>query len=66
MQKNAKKHLLSQLIEKFPRVYQFCNGDLNEIVLLLRKGVYPYDYMDTCERFNETSFPHKKKLFIGN
>ena len=26
------------LIETFPRMYQFCNGDLNKFVLLLKKG----------------------------
>ena len=27
---------------------------------MLRKGVYPYDYMDSWERFNETLLPPKK------
>ena len=31
----------NELIEKFPRTYKFCNGNLNKFVLLLRKGVYP-------------------------
>ena len=35
------------LIKKFPRMYQFSNGDLNKFVLLLRKGVYPYECMDS-------------------
>ena len=56
---------INELIEKFPRIYQFCNGDLNKFVLLLRKGVYPYEYMDSWERFNETSLP-PKKIFIVN
>ena len=30
------------LIKKFPRIYKFCNGDLNKFVLLLRKDAYPY------------------------
>ena len=46
---------INELIEKFPRMYQFCNGDLNKFVLLLRKDIYPYKYMDSWERFNETS-----------
>ena len=37
---------INQLIEKFPNIYQFCNKDLNKFALLLRKGVYPYEYMD--------------------
>ena len=36
---------VNYLVEKFPRMYKFCNGDLNKCVLLLRKGVYPYSYM---------------------
>ena len=54
---------INELIEKFPRMYQFCNGDLNKFVLLLRKGVYPYEYMDSWERFNETSLPPKKSFY---
>ena len=26
---------------------------------MLRKGVYPYDYMDDLEKFNKTSLPKK-------
>ena len=32
---------VNDLIEKFPRTYKFCNGNLNKFVLLLRKDVYP-------------------------
>ena len=34
---------INGLIKKFPNMYQFCNGDINKFVLLLRKGVYPYE-----------------------
>ena len=50
-------------------MYQFCNGDLNKFVLLLRKGVYLYEYMDSCERFNETLPPKKdfySELILGD
>ena len=33
--------------------------------MLLRKGVYPYEYMDSCEIFDETSLA-VKKAFYGN
>ena len=56
---------VNDLIEKFPRTYKFCNGNLNKFVLLLRKSVYPYEYMDSWEIFNETSLP-PKKIFIVN
>ena len=54
---------INDLVEKFPNTYQFCNGDLNKFVLLLRKGVYPYEYMDSWEKFNETSLPPKKYFY---
>ena len=54
---------INELIEKFPSVYQFCDGDLDKFVLLLRKGVYPYEYMDSWERFDETSLPDKKYFY---
>ena len=44
-------------------MYQFCNGDLNKFVLLLRKGVYPYEYMDSWERFSETLLPPKNDFY---
>ena len=54
---------INELIEKFPTMHQFCNGAFNKFVLLLRKGVYPYEYMDSWERFNETSLPPKKDFY---
>ena len=32
---------------------------------LLRKGVYPYEYTDSWERFNKISFP-AKEVFYSN
>ena len=29
----------------------------------MRKGVYPYEYMDNWERFNEMSLPSKKSFY---
>ena len=44
-------------------MHKFCNGDLNKFVLLLRKGVYPYEHMDSWERINETSLPPKQDFY---
>ena len=41
-------------------MHQFCNGDIIKFVLLLRIGVYPYEHMNSWERFNETSLLDKK------
>ena len=45
---------------------EFCNGDVNKFVLLLRKCVYPYEYTDSWEGFSKTSLLDKKKLFTVN
>ena len=44
--KNYEKEINKELIERFASIYTFCNKDLNKFVMLLRKGVYPYEYMD--------------------
>ena len=31
--------------------------------MLLRKGVYPYEYIDSWERFNEESLPDKEACY---
>ena len=54
---------VNQLKENFPSIYQFRDGDLNKFVLLLRKGVYPYEYMDSWEKFNETILPPKEAFY---
>ena len=53
---------LNKLFKKFPSVYQFCNGNLNKFVMLLRKGIYPYEYMDSWEKSNEAALPPKKRF----
>ena len=57
------KYFNKELIKRFANTYEFCNKNLNKFVLLLRKGVYPYEYMDNWERFNETSLPSKEALY---
>ena len=32
--------------------------------LMKRKGVYPYDYMDSPSKFNDTELPRLEKNFI--
>ena len=61
--KNYKKEINKKLIERFASTYKFCNNDLNKFVMLLRKGVYPYEYMDGWDKFNETSIPNKESFY---
>ena len=51
-----------ELIKQFKNTFRFFNNDINRFILLLRKGVYPYEYIDESEKFNETSLSEKENF----
>ena len=57
------------LLKKFSNTYKHTNGDINRFILLLRKEVYPYEYMNSWERFDKIVLPEEafhSKLSIGD
>ena len=54
---------VSESIRKFSSIYQFSNDDLSKFVLLLRKGVYPYEDMDSWGKFNGPTIPPKEDFY---
>ena len=64
-----KKEFNNDLIKKIKNTDSFCNNDtsslkrINKFVLLSRKGVCPYEHMDSWERFNEKLLPSKKDFY---
>ena len=46
--------------KRFKSTFKFSNNDINKFILLLRKGVYPYEYMD-----EQKQHYLKKKNFIA-
>ena len=52
-----------KLKERFFNAYKFSIHDNNKFILLLQKGVYPYEYMDDWEKFNETSLHEKEDFY---
>ena len=61
--KNYKKDFNKELVKRFANIYEFSNKDIDESILLSRKGIYPYEYMDSLERFDETSLPDKEVFY---
>ena len=61
--RKCKKRPIEELSRKFPSVYQFCNGDFNKFVLLLREGAYLYEDMDSWEKYDETTIPPKEAFY---
>ena len=44
--KDYSSKLGEKLKKKFKSIFKFSNSDVNKFILLLRKAVYPYEYMD--------------------
>ena len=64
---SCNKDYSSKLDEKvkkwFKDTFQFPNNNVNKFILLLRKGVYPYEYIDDWETFNESTLPEKGEIY---
>ena len=60
--KEYKKDINNKLKERFSNVYEFCGYDMNKFVSL-GKGVYPYEYMDEWNKFNEKELSVKKSFY---
>ena len=55
--------LEKKLTTKFKDTYRFCNGEIDKFLLLLRKCIYPYEYMDDWNRFDEEKLPGKNDFY---
>ena len=61
--KNYNKDFNKDLIKRFENTYEIVDRDINNFILLLRKEVYPYEFMDSWERFNEELLPDKEAFY---
>ena len=48
-------------IDQLVNLKKYYSG--NQLRLLLRKGVYPYDYVDCLNKLDETSLPSKEAFY---
>ena len=63
--KNYSVKIDEKLKKRFKNTFRFSNNDINKFILLPRKGVYSYEYMNDLEKFNETSLL-VKEIFYSN
>ena len=61
--KNYQHKFNEKLKERFFNADKFSNHNNNRFILLLWKGVHPYEYMNDWEKFNETSIPEKEDFY---
>ena len=61
--KNYQKDYNKDLINRSASKYEFCNKHINTFILLLRKGIYPYEYINSWERFDETLLSDKETFY---
>ena len=58
--KSYQRKFDEKLKERYFNTYKISDHDNNKFILLLRKVVYFYEYMDDWEKFNETLLPEKE------
>ena len=59
----SRKEFNMDLTNRCKNTYEFCSKDINNCILLLRKGVFSYEYMDSWERLDETKLPSIYKFY---
>ena len=62
-EKEYENEFNKELIERLANTYKFCDNDLDEFIMLLRKGVYPYKYINEWDKFNEKVLPGKESFY---
>ena len=61
--KSHKRCFNKGLVNKSANIYKFSKRNINKFILLIRKGVYPYEYIDSWERFDEKLLPKKENFY---
>ena len=49
--------------KRFKNTFKLSNYEINKFILLLRKGVYTYEYMEEQEKYNEILLPEKGEFY---
>ena len=61
--KDYSNKLDEKLKKRFKDTVKFSDNDIKKFILLLRKGVYPDEYMNEWKKFNETTLPENEQFY---
>ena len=61
--KNYSNKIDEDLKKRFNNASELSNSNINKFILLLRNGIYPCEYIDEKENFNETSLIEKEEIY---
>ena len=61
--KDHSRKLDEKFKKRFKNSFKLPNNDINKFFLLLRKGIYLCQYMDSWQRFDKKSLPDKKPFY---
>ena len=53
------------LKKSFANTYKFCHCDINKFTFMMKKGIYPYEYMEDWKKVSETLLSRKEKIFTA-
>ena len=62
---SCNKHYSNKIVKELKKrlnAFKFSNNDTNKSILMLRKGVYPYQYINEWKHFNEIPLPEKEEF----
>ena len=61
----TKNLVKKELTENNPNVFKNLSSEFKDeqLQLLKRKGIFPYEYLDSFDRFKETSLPDKEMFY---
>ena len=57
------KQSIQSLKNNFPSTFCLINGNIDKFILLLKKGVYPYEYMNDWKKFEEPELPSHNEIY---
>ena len=63
---SCNRHLSNKIDEElknwFKNTFKFSNDDINKFILLLRKAIYSYEFIDDWENLNKMLFSGRRRI----